>query len=219
MSWIVESFPVGPLQCNCTILGDPETGAAVVVDPGGDTERILARLEAHGLRCKALLHTHAHIDHILATREMNERTGAPIHLHEDDLTLYQGLASQALMLASWGMPIPTPDAPLPVDSYLKDAEPITAGGMEIEVLHTPGHTQGSCCFGVEGGERPVLVAGDTLFRGSVGRTDLPGGDATALAKSIKERLYGRAGETRVITGHGPDTSIDEERRSNPFVRA
>lgn len=216
---VVERFAVGPLACNCTILGDPETGKAVVVDPGGDPERIQARLAAHGLTCELLLHTHAHIDHILATRAMKQATGARILLHRGDLALYQGLAEQALMLAAWGMPMGDLEDPLPVDAFLEDGDALGTGGLELEVLYTPGHTEGSCCFGLEGDGQALLVAGDTLFRGSVGRTDLPGGDPSKLARSIRQRLYTRPPETRVITGHGPDTSIDFERSQNPFVRA
>lgn len=219
MKLVVETFPVGPLQCNCTILGDPETGKAVVIDPGGDHERILARLEALGLTAETLLHTHAHLDHILATRAMKEATGAKIHLHKGDLSLYEGLVQQALRLAMIGLPMVHPDEPLPVDTFLQDGEAVTTGGMEIEVLYTPGHTEGSCCFGLPHADQALLIAGDTLFRGSIGRTDLPGGDSQKIVRSIKERLYTRDEDTRVITGHGPDTSIGLERRSNAFVRA
>ncbi len=219
MSIVVESFPVGPLGCNCTILGDPESGKAIVVDPGDHADYILKRLEHHGLSCEHLLHTHAHLDHILATREMKERTGAKIHLHEGDLTLYEGIADQAAMvMARWQMKFPQPDQPLPVDDFLKDGDGIRAGGLEVEVLHTPGHTCGSCCFGVESAEGPLLVAGDTLFQGSIGRTDLPGGDSAQIVKSIRERIYTRSEETKVITGHGASTTIGKERATNAFVR-
>lgn len=219
MSLIVETFPVGPLQCNCTVLGDPESGKAIVVDPGGDPEKILARLGHHGLTCEHLLHTHAHIDHILATRDIQEATGAKIHLHEGDLPLYEGLLDQVRMLMMMGMRLPKPREALPVDSYLKDGDAVQAGALDVEILHTPGHTPGSCCFGLHDGEAEVLLAGDTLFMGSIGRTDLPGGDAALIQKSIRERLYTRAEDTRVITGHGEDTSIGRERRANAFVRA
>jgi glyoxylase-like metal-dependent hydrolase (beta-lactamase superfamily II) len=219
MNLVVETFPVGPLQCNCTILGDPESGKAIVVDPGGDHEKILARLKVLGLKVETLLHTHAHLDHILATRAMKEATGARIHLHKGDLTLYQGLVDQAARLLGMGMPLARPDPPLPVDSFLEDGDAVTTGGLEIEVLHTPGHTEGSCCFGLPHPEQDLLVAGDTLFRGSIGRTDLPGGDSDKIVKSIKNRLYTRDEATRVITGHGPETTIGFERHANAFVRA
>lgn len=218
MTLVVESFPVGPLACNCTILGDPETGRAVVVDPGGDTAHILEVLGRHGLTCEHLVHTHAHIDHILATREMKEKTGARIHLHDGDLPLYEGILEQAAMLAGWGLRIPPPDPTLPVDSFLKDGDAVQAGGLELEVLHTPGHTPGSCCFGVDDGAAGLLIAGDTLFRGSIGRTDLPGGDASQIVHSIQQRLYTRDEDTRVITGHGESTTIGAERHGNAFVR-
>lgn len=219
MKLVVETFPVGPLQCNCTILGDTESGKAVVVDPGGDPELILGRLSELGLTVETLLHTHAHLDHILATRAVKEATGARIHLHEEDLSLYQGLLDQAQRLMLMGMPLTRPDEPLPVDSFLRDGDAIATGELEVEVLHTPGHTEGSCCFGMPHPEQDLLIAGDTLFRGSIGRTDLPGGDPGKIVRSIKERLYTRSEETRVITGHGPDTTIGFERRGNAFVRA
>ncbi len=218
MELVLETFPVGPLGCNCTILGDPATGDAVVFDPGGDHEHILALLARHGLKPRKLLHTHAHIDHILATRAMHEATGASIELHRGDLGLYSAMAEQALMMASWGMPLGELEDPLPVQRFLEDGEGLSIGTLEVEVLHTPGHTEGSCCFGFRKGAEPVLVAGDTLFKGSVGRTDLPGGDTDTLVRSIKDRLYVRDGATRVITGHGESTRLDRERRTNPFVR-
>lgn len=217
METIIESFPVGPLGCNCTILGDPETKKALVVDPGGDEDLILARVEELGLEVVALLHTHAHLDHILATRAVHEKTGAKIHLHEGDLFLYDNMIQQAQRLRMMGMPIPEPGEPIPVDSYLKDGEALSAGDLEVGVLHTPGHTPGSCCFSLQTGPK-LLVAGDTLFRGSIGRTDLPGGDFATIETSIRDRLYTLEEETEVITGHGPRTSIASERRSNPFVR-
>lgn len=219
VSTVVESFPVGPLGCNCTIVGDTATGKAAVIDPGGDVAEIQRRLADHGLEAVVLLHTHAHIDHILATRAMHEATGARIELHEGDLQLYEGLRQQALMLASWGMPIPTPDEPLPVGRFLVDGEEVSVGDLGVEVMHTPGHTEGSCCFSFQGPERPTLIAGDTLFRGSVGRTDLPGGDADTLRRSIQKRIYQLPEETLVVTGHGDPTEVGLERRTNPFVRA
>lgn len=208
---IRETFAVGPLQCNCTILGDPATGAALVVDPGDDGDAILRRLAAHGLKAAALVHTHAHFDHVGATRRVAEGSQASIHLHEGDLFLYENLEMQGSM---FGFHF---DAVLPVTRFIQDGDVVRAGGVEVEVVHTPGHTPGSVCFRL-GGE-DILFSGDTLFQGSIGRTDLWGGDARALARSIRQRLYGLSADTLVIPGHGPTTTIGEERATNPFVRA
>ena len=208
-----ETFPVGPLQCNCTILGDPATGDAVVVDPGDDADVITARLKALGLKAVALVHTHAHFDHVGAARAVSEATGAGIRLHEDDRWLYEHLDVQGRM---FGM---TFDAVLPVERWLVDGDVVGRGRAEVEVLHTPGHTPGSVCFRCDVGGRPVLFAGDTLFRGAIGRTDLWGGDYPAIERSIKSRLYTLPEDTVVVTGHGPETTIGRERRSNAFVRA
>lgn len=218
MTLVVESFPVGPLACNCTVLGDTGSGRAVVIDPGGDAEKIMGVLARHGLTCEHLVHTHAHIDHILATRAIKERTGATIHLHDGDLPLYEGILEQAAMLAGWGLRIPPPDPTVPVDQFLKDGDAVSAGALELEVLHTPGHTPGSCCFGVDDGEHGLLIAGDTLFRGSIGRTDLPGGDPARIVRSIQQRIYTRGEGTHVITGHGEATTVGAELRGNAFVR-
>ncbi len=208
-----ETFPVGPLQCNCTILGDPATGDAVVVDPGDDADVITERLKALGLKAVALVHTHAHFDHVGAARAVSEATGAGIRLHEDDRWLYEHLDVQGRM---FGM---TFDAVLPVERWLVDGDVVGRGRAEVEVLHTPGHTPGSVCFRCDVGGRPVLFAGDTLFRGAIGRTDLWGGDYPAIERSIKSRLYTLPEDTVVVTGHGPETTIGRERRSNAFVRA
>jgi glyoxylase-like metal-dependent hydrolase (beta-lactamase superfamily II) len=208
---IRETFPVGPLQCNCTILGDPTTGNALVIDPGDDAEGILERLSANGLRAVALVHTHAHFDHVGATRRVAEATKAAIQLHQADLFLYENLEMQG---AAFGFSF---DPVLPVTRFLGDGDTIAAGGLEVEVLHTPGHTPGSVCFSLAG-PAPVLFSGDTLFQGSIGRTDLWGGDGRAILRSIKSRLYGLPEDTLVIPGHGPETTIGEERVTNPFVR-
>ncbi len=208
-----ETFPVGPLQCNCTILGDPTTGDAIVVDPGDDAEVITARLDALGLKAVALVHTHAHFDHVGAARAVSEATGAGIRLHEDDRWLYEHLDVQGRM---FGL---TFDAVLPVERWLVDGDVVGRGRTEVEVIHTPGHTPGSICFRCDVGGRSVLFAGDTLFRGSIGRTDLWGGDFPAIERSIKTRLYTLSEDTVVVTGHGPETTIGRERRSNAFVRA
>lgn len=210
---ILETFAAGPLGCNCTILVDETTKEAIVVDPGGDLPRIEARLQKHGAKVKAILHTHTHIDHVGATAELQRAHSAAARIHEGDQFLYSILPVQAAML---GMGTPPESAEL--DTWLKDGEVLKIGALDLHVLHTPGHTPGSCCFEVHAGDDAVVLAGDTLFQQSVGRTDLWGGDHDALVKSIRGKLFGLPDPTRVICGHGPDTSIGVEKRSNPFVR-
>jgi glyoxylase-like metal-dependent hydrolase (beta-lactamase superfamily II) len=206
----IETFPVGPLQCNCTILADPVTREAVVIDPGDEADRILRALEAEKLRPVALIHTHAHLDHITASRAVKEATGAPIRLHADDRPLYDALPEQAALFGFRA------DAPLPPDTPLEDGEIVRFGPYGLRAIHTPGHTPGSTCFALEG-DRPRIFSGDTLFRRSIGRTDLWGGDTNTILESIRGRLFTLAGDTPVVCGHGPDTTIDEEKRLNPFV--
>jgi hydroxyacylglutathione hydrolase len=208
---IRKTFPVPPLGCNCSILGDPVTMKAIVVDPGGAHEQILQDVQRLGLTVISILHTHAHLDHFLASGEMKKATGATLCLHEKDRRLWEMLEVQCEMFGVPYVPVPLPDY------WLRDEEKIILGGIEGVALHTPGHTPGSMCFHFAG-ERLVL-AGDTLFRGSIGRTDLWGGDYDAIERSIRERLYTLDEETRVVTGHGPETEIGLERESNPFVRA
>ncbi|OMH30450.1 MBL fold metallo-hydrolase [Motiliproteus sp. MSK22-1] len=207
-SFIRKTFPVGPLQCNCTILGDSRTGKAVVVDPGGDADIIMAELEALNLKVVAIYHTHAHLDHILAAGEIKARTGAPIHLHQDDKFLWDMLEQQCGM---FGIPyVPQPDP----DYWIKDDQALECcGGVAV---HTPGHSPGSTSFWFD--EAKLLVAGDTLFRRSIGRTDLWGGDFGQIERSIKERIFTLDEQAVVVTGHGPDTSVGEEREENPHIR-
>lgn len=206
----IETIPVGPLQCNCSILADEEAGEAIVVDPGDEAERILKLLAETRLRVVALLHTHAHLDHVTGTRAVALATGAPIRLHAADRPLYDALPEQA---AFFGFSVETPKTP---DAPLSHDETIQFGKFQIRAIHTPGHTPGSTCF-LLGGDSPLLLSGDTLFRRSIGRTDLWGGDTDAILSSIRERLFALPGDTPVICGHGPGTTIDEERRLNPFV--
>lgn len=208
---IIETFPVGPLQCNCTILGDPETGEAIVIDPGDEAMKVLKRLSAHGLKPKAILITHTHLDHVGGNHEVREKTGARVMLHEKDLPLYDNLGMQAQMI---GLEAPVRGR---VDEHIHQGDVIFFGskGDSIEVLHTPGHTPGSCSFFLA--SRNLLFSGDTLFSGSIGRTDLWGGDFDTEIRSIRDRLLPLPGLTRVVTGHGPDTTIAEERASNPFL--
>lgn len=207
---LVETFPVGPLQCNCTILADPVSREAIVVDPGDEAERILRALEAEKLKAVALVHTHAHLDHITGSREVKEATAAPIRLHAADRPLYDALPEQA---AFFGL---RADAPLTPDAPLEDGERIRFGAFVLRALHTPGHTPGSTCFLLEG-DAPALYSGDTLFRRSIGRTDLWGGDTDTILRSIRDTLFALPGDVPVICGHGPGTTIDEEKRLNPFA--
>lgn len=210
---IVEHFAVAPLACNCVILGDQETGEAIVVDPGGEPDRILARLAELGLRCTAIVHTHTHFDHVGATGDVQVGTGAPAMLHRGDLELYRGLQMQ---LDAFGIPLSAP-AVADIDRFLVDGDALRVGSTEVGVLHTPGHTPGSLSFAIPG-DRSIVIAGDTLFQGSIGRTDLWGGDFDQIIASIHGRILTLPDETLVITGHGPATTVGEERRHNPFLR-
>jgi glyoxylase-like metal-dependent hydrolase (beta-lactamase superfamily II) len=208
---IVETIPVGPLQCNCTILGDLVSRKAIVVDPGGDAEILLERLVELDLQVERIIHTHAHLDHFLASGKMKEATGAKLALHREDLFLWDMLEDQCRM---FGIPF---EPPPPPDQWLENEEEIDLNDLQGKALHTPGHTPGSMCFLFE--SQKLLIAGDTLFQGSIGRTDLWGGDFKKIEKSIQEKLYTLDEETSVITGHGESTSIGHEMRANSFVRA
>jgi glyoxylase-like metal-dependent hydrolase (beta-lactamase superfamily II) len=207
--FIIRTFPVGPLGCNCSVIGDRLSGRALVVDPGGNAEQILALLNELNLKAVAIIHTHAHLDHILAAGEIKNATGAPIYLHEGDQFLWDMVEEQC---ARFGVPpVKLPDP----DHYLQDDHDLgCCGGVAI---HTPGHTPGSISFWFE--EYKTLIAGDTLFQGSIGRTDLPGGNFDQIVTSIKERIYSLDDEAVVVTGHGPNTSIGYEKMSNGFIRA
>jgi glyoxylase-like metal-dependent hydrolase (beta-lactamase superfamily II) len=209
---ILRSFPVGLLQCNCSVIGDPVTKDAIVVDPGDDVEKVLAVLDEHGLNCRAILNTHTHLDHVGGNQQLRDRTGARLMLHEADLALYDNLKIQAAWMG--GMVAEPPRAT--VDEHIHQGDRVSAGGIVAEVLHTPGHTPGSLCFHVDG-EAPLVFSGDTLFAGSIGRTDLWGGDFDQELESIRRRLLALDDRTRVIPGHGPETTIGQERRRNPFL--
>ena len=204
---IHQAVAVGPLQCNCHILADEASKEAVIVDPGDDPDEILRRVKGYTVR--ALLHTHCHFDHMTGTRKVAEATGAEILIHKADKAYYDSLAGQYKM---FGMPRKVDD-PLPVKRFLTDGDRIDFGKYAIKVLHTPGHTEGSCCFHVEG----LLLSGDTLFNRSIGRTDLPGGNAEEELESIRTKLFTLDPETAVFPGHGPQTSIGDERAENPFL--
>ncbi len=209
----LQTFPTGPIQANCTILGDRESGEVVIIDPGDEAERIFGIIRESGLRPKAILHTHAHMDHAGGSAELAAMLppGTPIALHPEDLPLYEGLEEQGRL---FGLEVENPPPPT---LRLEDGQQIAVGGLSLEVRHTPGHSPGSVCFILHEPEK-IAIVGDVLFSGSIGRTDLWGGSFEVLEKSIRTRLYTLDDQTRVICGHGPDTSIGREKRSNPFVR-
>ena len=207
---ILETFPVGPLSCNCSIIGDPVSRKAILVDPGGDEGKIIDRLFDLDLQVDLIIHTHAHLDHFLASGKMKETTGANLALHQEDLFLWNNLENQCQMFG-----IPYKKTP-PPDQFLEHDEEIGIGKVKGKAIHTPGHTPGSMCFLFE--SKKFLIAGDTLFQGSIGRTDLWGGNFQKIEQSIKEKLYTLDEEIVVITGHGESTSIGREIRTNSFVR-
>jgi hydroxyacylglutathione hydrolase len=207
---IHETLVVGPLSCNCSILGDEASHEAIVVDPGDDISLIVATLARHQLTLKQIIVTHAHIDHIAGAQQLKRLTGAPILYNQLDLPLVKMMDIQA----SW-LGIATPEV-APPDANLTDNMPINIVGLAGTVFHTPGHTEGSSCLYLP--DQSLLIAGDTLFAGSVGRTDLPGGNTRKLLTSIHDRLLPLPDETRVIPGHGEATTIGIERESNPFLQ-
>jgi hydroxyacylglutathione hydrolase len=209
---VIETFPVGPLGCNCSLLVDPASKAAVVIDPGGDFPVIRAALERLGAKVAAIVHTHTHVDHVGATAPLQRWAGAPARIHELDRPLYEMLPVQAALV---GVPMPEP-AEMAGD--LVEGAAVSAGAIELGVLHTPGHTPGSVSFLIQTPQGPLAFSGDTLFRRGVGRTDLWGGDAAALHLSLRRKLGALDDATRVVPGHGPPTTIGEEKRRNPFLK-
>jgi hydroxyacylglutathione hydrolase len=234
---IHEVIPVGLLQCNCSILGDPATREAIVVDPGDEVARILEILRKHELEVRAIVSTHTHIDHVGGLAALHNATGAPVLIHEKDLDLYRHLDIQSQFL---GMPTP---ATAKIDEFVREGDTLRWGGFAARVLHTPGHTPGSISLVVEPGPVPEtalrhpphggkgreagetaangasrLLAGDTLFQGSIGRTDLWGGSYPQIIRSIQEKLLALPDDLVVYPGHGPETTIGEERENNPFLR-
>jgi hydroxyacylglutathione hydrolase len=203
-------LPVGLLQCNCSIFGDESSREAIVIDPGDQIEDIVAVLNEHALKLKAIVITHAHIDHIGGAARLKAATGAPVYMNANDQELYDHLDVQAGWLG-----VPTP-ARTGIDSEARDGDVLRAGKTEFHILHTPGHTQGSISLWIPAERK--LVAGDTLFRDSVGRTDLPGGNHRQLLRSIEDKLLRLPEDTVVIPGHGPSTSIGRERELNPFLQ-
>ena len=209
---ILETFPVGPLRCNCTILGDEVTREAMVVDPGDNIPEILSRLQKHGLTLRQIVVTHAHIDHVGGAAQLRKLTGAPVIMNQQDL----GLLGMMQMQAGW-LGVPTPEV-APPDASAEDGLAVGLATLPAQVLHTPGHTPGSICLLFHFNDQHLLLAGDTLFAGSIGRTDLPGGDGQQILRSLRERLLVLPDATRVVPGHGPETTIGEERQSNPFLQ-
>jgi len=207
---IHEILPVGPLQCNCSVIGDDVTREAMVIDPGDDIDDVAAIIRKHNLKVKQIVITHAHIDHVGGAMKLRALTGAPILLNQNDYALLKMLDMQATWV---GMPSP---GDVKIDAELDHDQSLSAGSLAANVLHTPGHTEGSVClyFPAE----KLLIAGDTLFAGSIGRTDLPGGSLDKIMRSLHQRVLALPDETVVIPGHGPKTTIGEEREGNPFLK-
>ncbi len=203
-------LPVGPLQCNCSIFGDEKKHEAMVIDPGGDISDITAILDRHGLKVKAIVITHGHIDHVAGASQLRALTGAPVYMNERDREQLNMLHLQAAWL---GVPVPPK---VEIDILATDGAVLQLGGADFEVLLTPGHTQGSLCLWIP--QEKKLIAGDTLFRGSIGRTDLPGGDSARILSSIKTYLLQLPDETQVFPGHGESTTIGREKQQNPFLQ-
>ena len=208
---IIETFPVGWLQCNCTILGDEQTREAIVIDPGDDPQEILARLEKHGLTPKQILCTHTHIDHVGAIYELQERAETPASIHKADLFLFEKLDVQAQWI---GIPMPKRGT---IEHFVEHGGAVACHGVDVGVIHTPGHTPGSESFHLAG-DRNILFTGDTLFAQSIGRTDLWGGSHPQIIASIQKKLMTFDDDTLVISGHGQSTTIGHERRYNPFLK-
>jgi glyoxylase-like metal-dependent hydrolase (beta-lactamase superfamily II) len=207
----VETFAAGPLGCNCSLIVDDATKRAIVVDPGGDFELVDSKLAALGAKVDAIVHTHTHIDHVGATAAVQRRNAARACIHEADRFLYDLLPVQAAML---GIPLPEK---VEMEGSLADGATLNAGAVELGILHTPGHTPGSVCFVVKTNDGTLVFSGDTLFRRGIGRTDLWGGDSALIMKSLKDKVLALPEDAIVIPGHGPETTIGEERVKNPFL--
>jgi glyoxylase-like metal-dependent hydrolase (beta-lactamase superfamily II) len=206
---IHEILPVGPLQCNCSVIGDDVTREAMVIDPGDNIDDILALVGKHNLQVKQIVITHAHIDHVGGAMKLRAATGAPILLNQNDYALLKMLDVQAAWV---GMKNP---GKVEIDSDLGQSDTLRAGSLTANVIYTPGHTEGSVCLYFPAESK--LIAGDTLFAGSIGRTDLPGGSMEKIIKSLHEKVLALPDDTLVVPGHGPLTTIGEERESNPFL--
>jgi hydroxyacylglutathione hydrolase len=207
---IHEILPVGPLQCNCSVIGDESTREAIVIDPGDNVDQVLRLIKKHNLQVKQIVITHAHIDHVGGAAKLRAATGAPVLLNQNDYALLKMLGVQAAWIG-----MPTPDM-VEIDESIGQADRVKAGAIEAHVIHTPGHTEGSICLYFPAEQK--LIAGDTLFAGSIGRTDLPGGSYEKILRSLHDRVLALPDETVVVPGHGPVTTIGEERESNPFLQ-
>ena len=207
---IHEILPVGLLECNCSVFGDETSREGLVVDPGDQIDDVLEIIERHGLHLKAIIITHAHIDHIGGAQKLKQATGAAVYMNLNDMELQKGLDRQAAWLGV------EPPEPVAIDAPARDGDRLLIGATELLVLHTPGHTQGSISLWIPAEEK--LVAGDTLFRDSIGRTDLPGGDGRQILRSIHDKLLPLPEQTVVIPGHGAKTTIGREKRENHFLR-
>lgn len=206
---IHEILPVGPLQCNCSVMGDEASREAIVIDPGDDIEDVLALVRKHNLQVKQIVVTHAHIDHVGGAMKLRAATGAPILLNQNDYDLLKMLDAQAAWIGV------APPGKVEIDQSLEQADQVQVGSLSARVLHTPGHTEGSVCLYFPAEKK--LIAGDTLFAGSIGRTDLPGGSFKKIINSLHEKVLALPDETVVVPGHGPLTTIGEEREGNPFL--
>jgi len=207
---IHEMLPVGVLQCNCSIFGDEQTREAIVIDPGDNIPEIQAILNRHKLQVKAIVITHAHIDHIGGAHKLRAATGAPVYMNQNDMVLRDMLDEQAAWLG-----METPEK-VPIDTTIREGDKLVLGTTEFAVLDTPGHTQGSICLWIPAENK--LIAGDTLFLDSIGRTDLPGGNHRQILRSIHDKLLPLADDVVVVPGHGQNTTIGRERRRNPFLQ-
>ncbi len=205
---IIRKLEVGPIMANCFILGCERTREALVIDPGDDADQILMELSSHALKVKYLVNTHGHFDHVGANQRMKTVTGATLAIHPEDAPMLSELSQSARM---FGLSVENSPAP---DLLLADGDTLTFGDITMTVLHTPGHSRGGICLYTPG----HLFSGDTLFAGSIGRTDLPGGDYDTLIASIRNRLLILPPGTVVYTGHGPETTVDREKKLNPFLR-
>ena len=205
---VFAHFEVGPLACNCYVVGDPATKQAIVIDPGGDIERLTAALQEHDLTVTAIVATHAHFDHLLAAESLRRLTGAPFYMHERDRPLLDWYEDSGRMFLGLEL-----GAPPVVDTSPDEGDVLRAGSTELQVIHTPGHSPGSITLA----SADALFSGDTLFAGSIGRSDLPGGDAHTLLGVIREKLFAFGDDVTVYPGHGPITTVGAERRANPFV--
>jgi len=205
---IIKKLTVGPIQANCFILGCEKTKEAVVIDPGDEADRILLTLAQSKLKVKYIINTHGHFDHVGANKRLKEVTGADLMIHQEDVPMLEQLTATA---GSFGLSADNSPGP---DKLLEDGETITFGEITLQVIHTPGHSLGGVSLSTNG----ALFVGDTLFAGSIGRTDLPGGDYGVLIASIQNKLFPLGDDVTVYTGHGPETTIGHEKRTNPFAK-